>query len=163
VTNVVRENPELRDIMLIGADGMFTPAYLAATGETAMGNLLVSPDLAALDPGYPDFLRRYEERFGGPPPNPFHRFAYDAATMVFDAIERVAVLEDDGTLVIGRLALLEALYATRGLRGMSGTLTCNQYGNCADPATAIYEIVNGNPDSWNPGEGPQSNPRRIWP
>ncbi|MEJ2735611.1 MAG: ABC transporter substrate-binding protein [Anaerolineae bacterium] len=163
VTNVVRENPELRDIMLIGADGMLTPAYLAATGETAMGNLLVSSDLTALDPGYPDFLRRYEERFGGPPPNPFHRFAYDAATMVFDAIERIAVLEDDGTLVIGRLALLEALYATRGRRGMSGTLTCNESGSCADPVTAIYEIVNGDPDSWNPGEGPQSNPRRIWP
>ena len=164
VTNLVRENPELQGVMLVGADGMFTPAYLAATGgETAMGTLLVSPDLAALDPGYPDCLRRYEERYGGLPPTPFHRLAYDAATMIFDAIERIAVLEDDGTLVIGRLTLLEALYATRGLRGMSGTLTCNQSGNCADPATAIYEIVNGDPDSWNPGEGPQSNPRRIWP
>jgi branched-chain amino acid transport system substrate-binding protein len=163
VTHMVRENPELRDILLMGADGMFTPAYLAATGETAMGTLLVSPDVTALDPGYPEFLLRYEGRYGGLPPNPFYRSAYDTATMIFTAIERIAVREDDGTLVIGRLALLEALYATRGLRGMSGTLTCNQSGNCANPATAIYEIVNGDPDSWNPGEDPQSNPRRIWP
>jgi branched-chain amino acid transport system substrate-binding protein len=163
VTNIVRENPELRDIMLMGADGMFTPAYLAVAGERAVGTLLVSPDVTALDPGYPEFLRRYEERYGGLPPNPYHRLAYDAATMIFSAIERVAVREDDGTLIIGRLALLEALYATRGLRGMSGIVTCNQYGDCASPATAVYEIVNGDPDSWNPGEGPQSNPRKIWP
>ncbi len=163
VTHMVRENPELRDILLMGADGMFTPGYLAATGETAMGTLLVSPDVTALDPGYPEFLLRYEGRYGGLPPNPFYRSAYDTATMIFTAIERIAVREDDGTLVIGRMALLEALYATRGLRGMSGTLTCNQSGNCANPATAIYEIVNGDPDSWNPGEDPQSNPRRIWP
>lgn len=163
VTHMVRENPELRDILLMGADGMFTPAYLAATRETAIGTLLVSPDVTALAPGYPDFLRRYEERYGVLPPNPFYRSAYDAATMILTAIERIAVREDDGTLVIGRLALLEALYATKGLRGMSGTLTCNQSGNCADPATAIYEIVSVDPDAWNPGEGPQSNPRRIWP
>jgi branched-chain amino acid transport system substrate-binding protein len=163
VTGIVRENPELRDIMLMGADGMFTSAYLGATGGAAPGTLLVNLDVTALDPGYPEFLRRYEERYGGPPPNPFHRFAYDAATMIFDAVERIAVREDDGALVIGRLALLEALYATRDLRGMSGILTCNQYGDCANPETAVYEIVNGDPDSWNPGEGPESNPRKIWP
>ena len=163
VTNVIRENPEFRDIMLMGADSMFSPTYLAVAGEAAMGTLLVGPDLTTLDPGYPEFLRRYEERFGGPPPNPFHRFSYDTATMIFNAIERIAVRQDDGTLVIGRLGLLEALYATRGLRGMSGTLTCNESGNCANPAAAIYEIVRSDPDAWNPGEGPQSNPRRIWP
>jgi branched-chain amino acid transport system substrate-binding protein len=163
VTGIVRENPELRDIVLLGADGVFTPAYLGATGGAAMGTLLVSPDITALDPRYPEYLLRYEERYGGLASNPFHRLAYDAATMIFAAIERVAIREDDGALVIGRLTLLEALYATRDLRGMSGLLTCNQYGDCANPAIAIYEIVNGSPDSWNPGQGPESNPRKIWP
>ncbi len=163
VTNIVRETPDLRDIVLMGTDDMFTPAYLGAARGAAVGTLLVGPDITILNPGYPEFLLRYEERYGRLPSNPYHRLAYDAAQMIFGAIERIAVREDDGTLIIGRLALLEALYATRDLRGMSGIVTCNQYGDCANPATAVYEIVNENPDSWNPGEGPQSNPRKIWP
>jgi branched-chain amino acid transport system substrate-binding protein len=33
-------------------------------------------------------------------------------------------------LYIGRQALRDALYATSGYQGLTGSLTCNQYGDC---------------------------------
>ncbi len=163
VTNRAREHPQLRDPVLIGASGMFSPEFLATAGETAVGVLLSSPDVAAFAPGYQDFLGRYREEYGEPPHAPFLAQAYDAAMMIFAAIERVAVETDDGALYIGRRALRDALFDTGDFPGISGRLTCNRFGDCADPAFAVYEIWNPDPDSWNPGEGPDSNPRRIWP
>ncbi len=36
----------------------------------------------------------------------------------------------DGTLHIGRQALRDALYATAGYQGLTGSLTCDEYGDC---------------------------------
>ena len=47
------------------------------------------------------------------PTAPFHAHAYDATNMVLDAIESVAQQGSDGSLLIGRQALRDALYATR--------------------------------------------------
>jgi branched-chain amino acid transport system substrate-binding protein len=50
----------------------------------------------------------------------------------------------DGTLYIGRQALRDALYATRGYKGLTGTLTCDAYGDCADPRIAVYQTTPDN-------------------
>ena len=42
----------------------------------------------------------------------------------------------DGSLVIGRQALRDALYATKDFDGITGKLTCNENGDCADPKTS---------------------------
>ena len=70
---------------------------------------------------------------------PFHAHAYDATLMILDAIKKVAVKQPDGTLCIGRKALRDALYATKGLKGLTGTISCDQYGDCADPHIAVYK------------------------
>ena len=83
--------------------------------------------------------------------------------MIFAAIERAAVQLDDGTLLVGRQALLDALFATRNLEGVTGDLSCTPNGDCGNPSTAIYEIVSPNPDHWHPGTSPDDNPRKVWP
>jgi len=163
VTRQARANPDLQGVKLMGADGMFTPAFLEAAGEAAMGVFLSSPDITALGPEYERFLSRYREKYGEPPIAPFHAHAYDAAMMIFGAINRVAMPRDDGSLYIGRQALLETLFATRDFKGLTGNLTCNPRGDCAEARIAIFEISKADPASWGPGDGPDSNPRRIWP
>ena len=64
-----------------------------------------------------------------------------------------------GNLYIGRKALRDTLFATENFRGLTGTLTCNQYGDCGAPHIAIYQVVSTDPASWNPG----ANPRKIYP
>jgi branched-chain amino acid transport system substrate-binding protein len=140
---------QARDIMpdtvLAGADGMFSDAFLEAAGDAANGMYLSGPDLEFGGSFYEEeFLPAYTEVSGEDAPiSVFHAHAFDAANMIFDAIEEVAVEEDDGTIHIGRQALRDALFATSGFEGITGTLTCNETGDCADPAISVSEVVDG--------------------
>ncbi len=163
IASLIREFPPLREVQLLGADGMFTPRYLATAGEAALGTFLSAPDIEMVGPGYFEFLLVYEETFGEPPRAPLCATAHDASLMIFAAIEDVARRLDDGTLIIGRQALLERLFATRNLPGVTGALTCSPSGDCGRFSTAIYEIVSPDPANWHPEATPDSNPRRIWP
>jgi branched-chain amino acid transport system substrate-binding protein len=61
--------------------------------------------------------------------------------MIFAAIEKVGKKAPDGTLHIGRQTLRDALYATKNFKGLTGNLTCNEYGDCADPRIAVYQTT----------------------
>jgi branched-chain amino acid transport system substrate-binding protein len=77
---------------------------------------------------------------------------------VFAAIQKVAKA-DGGSLYIGRKALRDALFATKGQKGLTGTITCDKYGDCADPHIAVYQVVSANPTSWDVG----TDPKKIYP
>jgi branched-chain amino acid transport system substrate-binding protein len=62
--------------------------------------------------------------------------------MIFSCIEEVAV-EDGSSIHIGRQALRTCLYATSGFEGITGTLSCNQYGDCADAKISVSQLTNG--------------------
>jgi branched-chain amino acid transport system substrate-binding protein len=77
---------------------------------------------------------------GTAPTAAFHAHAYDAAKILFAAIEEVAQVADDGTVTISRTALRDAVQETSGFSGLSGTITCTELGDCATAVTiAIYE------------------------
>ena len=63
--------------------------------------------------------------------------------MIFAAVEQVAQTDASGNTVIGRQALREALYATTNFVGLTGTLTCDEFGDCADPNIVVNQIQNG--------------------
>ncbi len=163
ITRHARAMTPLRGVELVSADGMLTRAYPAAAGEAAMGTFVSGPDVDVVGPAYFEFLSHYEEIHGEPPRAPFHAPAHDAAMMVFAAVEEVAVRLDNGALLIGRQALLDALYATRNMKGVTGSLSCAEHGDCGNPSVAIYEIVSPDPAHWLPGTSPDNNPRKIWP
>jgi branched-chain amino acid transport system substrate-binding protein len=163
VTKQARETAGLETINLMGADGIFSADFLEAAGDAAMGFYWSSPDFAAFGSAYEDFLVRHEQKYGEKTLAPFHAHSYDATNMVFAAIEKVAAQDKDGTLHIGRKALIDALFATENFQGLTGNLTCTDTGDCADPKIAVYECFDPDPASWNPGASEDSNPRKIWP
>ena len=138
ITRQVKEVKGLEKVYLMGADGIFSPDFYKAAGETAIGMYHSSPDFSAFAGGYKDFLAKHQKKYGEKPLAPFHAMGYDGAMMIFAAIEKVAKKAPDGTLTIGRKALRDALYATKGMKGLTGTITCDQYGDCADPHIAVY-------------------------
>ena len=153
ITRQAKEVPGLEEVRLMGADGMFSPDLVEGAGDAVEGLYLSSPDLAAFGADYQStFLPKYQEMFGTEPISVFHAHAYDATNMVIAAIEQVAVQDEDGTLHIPRQALRDALYATSGFQGLTGSLTCTPTGDCADPKIAVYES--------HAGEFP---PERVWP
>jgi branched-chain amino acid transport system substrate-binding protein len=139
ITRQVKEVKGLEKTALMGADGIFSPDFYKAAGDTAVGMYHSSPDFSAFGEGYKTFLEKHQKKYGEKPIAPFHAHAYDAAMMIFAAIEKVTKKAPDGTLYIGRKALRDALYATKNFKGLTGNLTCDQYGDCADPRIAIYK------------------------
>jgi branched-chain amino acid transport system substrate-binding protein len=139
ITRQAKEVAGLEKVYLMSADGSFSPDFYKAAGDTAVGMFHSSPDFSAFAAGYKDFLAKHQKKYGEKPLAPFHAHAYDAAMVIFAAIEKVAVKEKDGTLYIGRKALRDAMVGTKGLKGLTGTITCNQYGDCADPRIAVYQ------------------------
>jgi branched-chain amino acid transport system substrate-binding protein len=140
VTTQAQEISGLENTVLAGADGMISNNFLAAAGEAGEGMYISGPDLAFTGGKYEEFLATHQEKYGEPPTSAFHAHAYDATNMIFDAIEQVAQTDAEGNTVIGRQALRDALYATSGLDGITGNLTCNELGDCADPKIAVNQI-----------------------
>jgi branched-chain amino acid transport system substrate-binding protein len=161
ITRQSREIEGLKTVTLMGADGLDSPDFAKAAGDAAKGMYLSSPDLtpAALGPRYgTEFLPKYQKKYGQKPISGFHAHAYDATMVAFAAIKKVAKA-DGGSLYIGRKALRDALFATKGFKGITGTLTCNQYGDCGDPHIAVYQVVTADPATWSLG----TDPKKVWP
>jgi branched-chain amino acid transport system substrate-binding protein len=154
IVNQAKQVPGLESVYLMGADGMFSPDVVEGAGDAVEGAFVSSPDLAAFSADYQStFLPKYKELAGvDDPVSIFHAHAFDAANMVFAAIEKVAVQDEDGTLHIPRQALRDAMYATKDYQGLTGNLSCSPTGDCADPKIAVYEYHAG-----------QYPPERIWP
>jgi branched-chain amino acid transport system substrate-binding protein len=141
ITRQSKEVAGLEKTILMGADGMFSPDFYKAAGDAAVGIYHSSPDFSAFASGYKDFVIKHQKKYGEKPLAPFHAHAYDAAMIIFEAIEKVAVKSADGTVTIERLKLRDALLATKDHKGLTGNLTCDQYGDCADPNIGIYRTT----------------------
>ncbi len=143
IVNTAQDIPGLEGVILAAADGIQSPSFLENTVGTSDGMYASGPDLGFSNTLYQDeFLPAYMEAYGTEPTAPFHAHAFDAANMILDAIEKVAVEGGDGTLLIGRQALRDALYATSGMEGITGTITCDEHGDCADPQISVSEVQN---------------------
>jgi branched-chain amino acid transport system substrate-binding protein len=119
----------LEDITLMTAEGLYQETFLDAAGMAGVGAHMVIP----ATPDSPErdaFASRYEAKFGALPSVVYYAHTSDAANLLLDTIEAVAVAEDDGTLHIGRQALRDALYATSEYQGLTGSLSCDEYGDC---------------------------------
>ena len=144
-----RQNADLKDAYLMGADGLFSPDVPKGAGDFVEGFRVSSPLVTGS--AYDAFVAKYKTKFGKDPISIFHAHAYDAFMMIKAAIEKVAVVDKDGTIHIGRQALRDAMYATKDYKGLTGTLTCSPTGDCANPVIGVYE--------YHKGEYP---PKLIW-
>ncbi|NJN68804.1 MAG: branched-chain amino acid ABC transporter substrate-binding protein [Chloroflexaceae bacterium] len=164
ITRQAREVEGLGEVVLMGADGLFNPDFIEAAGDSAIGMYLSNPDLTLLGAAYQEFLKKHEEKYNEPPLSTYHANAYDATMLIAHAVEDVAVEAEDGTLYIPRQALRDALYATRNYQGLTGNLTCDENGDCADPYIAVFEITSSDLETWSPGStAPDANPKKIYP
>ena len=163
ITAQVREIAGLEDVKLAGSDGIFTPDFVEASGENVQGMYLSSPDFSAFASGYAAFVEKHNTKYGGAPLSIFHAHAYDATNIIFAALEKVAVIGEDGTINVPRKALRDAIFATKDFQGITGTLSCSASGDCGAPVIAVYEVVNSDPASWNPQDAANPNPKKIYP
>ncbi len=131
------------DTLLIGSDGCLATDFLETAGAAANGVFASSPDLSVFANGdfyKNEFIPAYQESFGTEPTSVFHAHSFDAMNILFEAIKSTAVENDDGSLTIPRQELRDAIFATSGWAGITGTITCNELGDCATDVTiGVFE------------------------
>jgi branched-chain amino acid transport system substrate-binding protein len=144
------------DATLLGADGCLATEFFDTAGSAAEGVYSSAPDLTVFAEGdfyKNEFLPAYRDQFGTEPTAVFHGHAYDAANILFDAMEAVTIENDDGSLSIPRQALRDEFFATSGYDGVTGTITCDENGDCATDVTIgifqapAWPVEGGDPDA----------------
>ena len=138
----------LEDVVFMGADGILSPAFIEEVPESA-GFYFSGPDLRfgentneSTDVNATDFLAAYEAEYNEAPTAPFWAHAYDATTMLLEAIENTAVVDGD-VLHIDRAAVREYLTGLSGYSGIIGTINCDEFGDCgAAKITVIHNEDN---------------------
>ena len=132
----------LSDVMLITGDALLTEEFLRTSeseGVYMAGPPLNFPDNvnAATGKNEDEVRNAIADTYGDPPGVPFWQHAYDATTLLLAAIESVAVVEG-GTLHIDRAALREEIGKTDGLQGLTGAISCDDFGDCGTGRTDVY-------------------------
>ena len=141
----MRDVPGMEKTQMMGADGIFSPDFLKACGKNSVGMDFSSPDFSAFGSGYQTMVDKYLKKYNVKGTlAPFHAHSYDAANMIFAGIEKVAVKDPDGTLHVPKQALRDAIAATKDFKGLTGNLTCDPNGDCADPKIAVYQVTGDN-------------------
>ncbi len=138
--NIVRKVAELGlGSALISSDGLLSRDFLMQTLDISQGMYFSGPATVAEQAS---FTEQYRARYSEEPIASYHLQGYDAALLLLSAVQQasVGVTSADGSLLIRRQALRDAILQVRDAAGLSGPITCSQYGDCAEPNIEIFQI-----------------------
>ena len=113
-----------KNIQFMGPDGIFEDAFIDAAGDAAPGahaTLGGTPPEKLTGKGKL-FVQNYTKQHG--PPQAYTAYAYDAAGLAVEAIERCA--KGDG---VNRPCVLEQMFATKDYEGALGTFSITETGD----------------------------------
>ncbi|MDY7037295.1 MAG: branched-chain amino acid ABC transporter substrate-binding protein, partial [Thermodesulfobacteriota bacterium] len=124
----------LRKTHFMSDDGCYTEKdFIQAGGKAAIGSYVTY----AKEPD-PGWVKKFEAKYG--PRQTFSPQAFDAATILMLAVEKVAQKKQDGSLVIGKKALRNAIADTR-YNGITGKISFDAYGDRTGSVVVIYKVV----------------------
>ncbi|MGD9972942.1 MAG: branched-chain amino acid ABC transporter substrate-binding protein [Desulfatirhabdiaceae bacterium] len=134
-----RQTPGFEHIILMSDGALIESSFIEDVKELGKGMYFVGPS----SPDGPDvhaLAAAYQAKYHVLPSTNYYLRAYDAACLLLETIWNTAIQETDGTLHIGRQALRDALYATRDFKGVTGSLTCDEFGDCSLPVFNVLRL-----------------------
>ncbi len=134
-----RELPALQNTLLISDGALIEKSFIKAVGEAGKGMCFVGP-VQPSGSAVERLARSYTEKFKEDPTVSYYLSGYDAADLLFHAIEQAAVQDRTGVLHIGRKQLRDTLYATKTFKGVTGVLSCDQFGDCGRPSFHVLRL-----------------------
>ena len=136
VADQAPEVPGFEDTVLIAGAALLVDPFMEL--PQSQGLYLTGPDLRygantnqSTGADAEAFLTAYQSAYGSPPESGYWAQSYDATTLLLEAIEAASYVEDDGSLVIDRAGVRQHLDGVDGYRGISGTLACDDFGDCS--------------------------------
>ena len=131
----------LEGTVLLAADGLLVDTFMALSDTEGM--YFSGPDLRfgtnvnqSTGQTADQILAAFDEVHGEPPSAPFWGHSYDAAAMLLDAIAASSWVED-GDLHIDRAGVRQHLNSISGYSGITGTLSCDDFGDCASQKITV--------------------------
>ncbi len=140
----------LENAIFFGCDGTFGADFAdktGANGEGAFAYTLNPPD----SPEKLAFDSAYESAYGQKTGvlSPYTWNGYDSVAALIDRIKAVALVDDAGNVYIPRGELVKAVRGLKDFKGISGTFTCSEIGEC-NIAGPLFMVIK---DSvWTPAE-----------
>jgi branched-chain amino acid transport system substrate-binding protein len=135
----------LGDAIFFSDDGTYGTDFLNLTdadnAEGAYATSLVPPE----SPARQDFDQKYTDAYGQAPGvlSAFTWNGYDIVAALISVIRETAVVGDDGNLYIPRATLTENVRGLEGYQGLSGTISCNDVGECNTAGPTFYMVQDG--------------------
>jgi branched-chain amino acid transport system substrate-binding protein len=124
----------LRKTIFLSCDGSYTVKdFIKAGGKATTGSYITyakQPD--------PNWVKAFEAKYG--PQQTFSPQAYDGANILIKAVEKVAKKQVDGSLVIGKKALRNAVAET-DYEGITGKIQFDPHGDRTGSVVVVYKVV----------------------
>ncbi|BDG62413.1 ABC transporter substrate-binding protein [Caldinitratiruptor microaerophilus] len=120
--------------IFLGGDAWDSPKLLEIGGKDMEGTYFSNHYVATADvPKVKEFVTKYKQKYNEVP-DAAAALTYDAAYIIFQALERAGSLDRD--------KLRDAMAATKGFEGVTGTIS---YGDTGDPVkpAVVLKIENG--------------------
>lgn len=130
------------DVAFIGPDGIFVDELLSQGGDAVEGIYVTFGGLpqSELSEEGQEFVQKFEEQYDEPI-QPYTAYAYEAANVMLDAIEKAS--EDAGGDVPDRQAVVEQILATEDYQGVLGTWSFDEDGDTTLTELSVQRVVNG--------------------
>jgi branched-chain amino acid transport system substrate-binding protein len=136
-----RKTVAFADIVLMSGGALLEQSFLDAVGEQGKGMYFVGPAIPS-STATEKLATQYRAKYKIEPVTYYYQSAYDAADLLFDAIIAATTRDKDNTLHIGHQAMRDFLHATKNKKGVTGSLSCNQFGDCITPGFNILRLDN---------------------
>jgi branched-chain amino acid transport system substrate-binding protein len=129
------------EVAFIGPDGIFVDTLLSQAGDAAEGIHVTFGGLpeSELSEEGQKFVENYESQYDEPI-QPYTAYAYEAANVMLDAIERAS--EEAGG-VPEREAVVEQIFATKNYHGVLGTWSFDEDGDTTLTELSVQRVENG--------------------
>lgn len=126
-------------VIFMGPDGIYEPAYIDAAGRQSAGSLATFGGLPPeqLKGAGAEFIKQYQKKYGKP--QAYTAYAYDAAGIAVEAIERCAA--GDG---VTRKCVVDELFKTKDYSGALGTFSITETGDTTLSVLSGLEVKGGN-------------------
>jgi branched-chain amino acid transport system substrate-binding protein len=131
-----------QEVTFVGPDGIFVDELISQGGNSVEGIYTsfggIPPE--KLGSAGQDFIDKYEQNYDDAV-QPYTAYAYEAANVMLDAIERAS--KDAGGDVPDRKAVIEQVFATQDYQGVLGTWSFDNDGDTSLTKLSIQEIEDG--------------------
>jgi branched-chain amino acid transport system substrate-binding protein len=127
------------DVLFIGPDGIFVDTFISQAGNAAEGAYITFGGLpeSELTAKGQQFVQDYESQHDDAV-QPYTAYAYEAANVMLDAIERAS---KEGEVT--REAVLQQIFATEDFDGVLGTWSFDEDGDTSLTELSVQQVENG--------------------